>query len=204
MAKGTKGKILEAALEIFARDGYAGTNIKDIADSVGIVKSALYRHFESKEAIFNAAIDGMISYYEGNVGSAERLPEIPKSMGELYEMTMKMVNITVHDKKIIQVRRILLSEQFHDERMRDLADHYFLYGTEEMFSRIFSVMMDKGIIKRCNPDVLAFSYTSPVTALIHLCDRDPAKEPEAMEMLKAFVKQFIEEYGVKVYETGNN
>ena len=196
MAKSTKEKILEAALEIFARDGYAETNLKDIAQAVGIVKSALYRHFESKEAIFNAVTDMMAEYYEKNMGSEEKLPDIPQSTDELYEMTLKMVNFTVHDRKIIQTRKILLSEQFRDEKIRDLADRYFLYGTEAMFTKIFSAMMDNGTIKRCDPEILAFSYTSPVTSLIHLCDRDPAKEKDAMEMLDRFIRCFIEQFGV--------
>ena len=192
MARDTKEKILEAALEIFARDGYAETNIKDIAEAVGIVKSALYRHFESKEAIFFAVIDMMKTYYEDNMGSAEKLPGIPESTDELYEMTVRMVNFTIHDKKVIRTRRILLSEQFRDERVRDLADKYFMYGTEAMFTGIFSAMMDNGTIKRCDPEILAFSYTSPITALIHLCDRDPAKENEAMEKLDSFIRFFID------------
>ena len=147
--------------------------------------------------MFYALIDMMNAYYEKNMGSADKLPGIPRSTDELYEMTMRMVNFTVHDKKIIQTRRILLSEQFRDERIRNLADKYFLYGTEAMFTRIFSAMMDNGTIKRCDPDILAFSYTSPITSLIHLCDRDPAKETEAMEKLDRFIRYFIEQYGVK-------
>ncbi len=34
MAKNTKGRIMEAALALFARDRYAATNIKDISDAV--------------------------------------------------------------------------------------------------------------------------------------------------------------------------
>ena len=194
MAKNTREKILEAALEIFSRDGYTGTNLKDIAEAVGIVKSALYRHFESKEAVFNAVIDMMESYYKENLGSPDRLPPIPQSTDELAELTKRMVNFTVHDKRIIQTRKLLLAEQFHDERIRNLADYYFLYGMETMFTKIFAAMMENGSIKKCDPDMLAFSYTSPITSLIHLCDRDPAREPEAMEKLDGFIRSFIEIY----------
>ena len=54
MARNTKDRILEAALALFARNGYAATNIKDISEAVGIVKSAFYRHFNSKEEVFDA------------------------------------------------------------------------------------------------------------------------------------------------------
>lgn len=45
MAKTTKERILDAALEMFAENGYAGTNMRDLAQSVGLTKSALYKHF---------------------------------------------------------------------------------------------------------------------------------------------------------------
>ncbi|MBR0356788.1 MAG: helix-turn-helix transcriptional regulator, partial [Clostridia bacterium] len=63
MAKDTKERILAAALDMFSQRGYDGTNIRELASSLGLVKSALYRHFDSKEAIWNALLDEMIAYY---------------------------------------------------------------------------------------------------------------------------------------------
>lgn len=195
MAKDTKERLLEAALEIFARDGYTGTNLKDIAESVGIVKSALYRHFDSKEAIWEAVKDMMADYYEDHVGSKDKLPVIPQNTDELIEMTMRTVNFTVHDKRIVQIRKLLQVEQFRDEKTRDCVNNYFLFGTEAMFTKVFSAMMDNGTIKKCDPEILAFSYTAPITVLIHFCDRNPDRENDAMEKIRSFIKQFVETYG---------
>lgn len=194
MAKDTKIRILDAALEIFARDGYAGTNIKDIADAVGIVKSALYRHFESKEAIWDAVADMVAEHYTENFGPTDHVPVMPKTTDGLYHMTMGMVNFTMHDPKIVQTRKILLTEQFRNDKVKELANNYFLYGMEARFTKIFESMMAAGTIKEDDPATLAFAYTSPITSLIHLCDRDPAKEPEAMERLHRFVDHFIKVY----------
>ena len=194
MANNTKERILDAALEIFARDGYAGTNIKDIAESVGIVKSALYKHFESKEAIWEAVKNQIATYYETQVGTPDNLPEIPQTMDELFEFTMKTVDFTIHDQRVVQVRKVLMTEQFRDEKTRDLANAYFLYRTEAMFTRIFTSMMQNGAMKKGDPELLAFSYTAPITALIHLCDRDPKREPEAMEKLQRYIRSFVDVY----------
>ena len=51
MASDTKERILEAALEMFSQNGYAGTNIRELSASLGLVKSGVYKHYESKEAI---------------------------------------------------------------------------------------------------------------------------------------------------------
>ena len=48
MAKDTKERILAAALEMFSQNGYSGTNIRELAGSLEMGKSSMYRHFESK------------------------------------------------------------------------------------------------------------------------------------------------------------
>ncbi len=52
--RNTRDRILDEALEGFARHGYAGTSIRRIAQAVGIRESGIYSHFESKQAIFDA------------------------------------------------------------------------------------------------------------------------------------------------------
>jgi AcrR family transcriptional regulator len=52
----TKAELVEAALRLFAQKGYAGTSIRAIAREVGLSESVLYAHFDSKQAIFDAAL----------------------------------------------------------------------------------------------------------------------------------------------------
>lgn len=47
----TKEKILKEAAILFSKKGYFGVSMDDIAENVGVGKSALYYHFESKEAL---------------------------------------------------------------------------------------------------------------------------------------------------------
>ena len=195
MASDTKGRILEAALEMFSQNGYAGTNIRELSASLGLVKSGVYKHYESKEAIWNALLDEMIAYYGEHFGSPEHLPPVPDSLEGLVSMTMQMVDFTVHDEKVIMTRKVLTLEQFRDERARELATKHFLTGLTEMFTNIFAGMMDKGLIRRDDPAMLAFAYTTPISALIHLCDREPEKTEEAIRQAEAFSRHFIRIYG---------
>jgi AcrR family transcriptional regulator len=50
-AAGTRERILDVALELFARKGYAETSLREVAAELGISKAALYYHFESKQDI---------------------------------------------------------------------------------------------------------------------------------------------------------
>ncbi len=200
MAKDTKERILAKALEMFSQNGYAGTNIRELTASLGLVKSSMYRHFESKEEIWNTLLDELIAYYAEHFGSAEHLPPVPDSTEELVGMTMRMVNLTVHDERIVMTRKLLTIEQFRDERARQLATKHFLTGLTDMFTYVFSGMMDKGILRKDDPGMLAFAYTAPISALIHLCDREPEKTDEALAQAEAFSRHFIGVYGVTDHE----
>ena len=195
MAKDTKERILTAALETFSQKGYEGTNIRELSASLGLVKSGIYKHYESKEAVWNALLDRMITYYGERFGSPENLPPVPESLESLVDMTMRMVNFTIHDEMIIKTRKLLTIEQFRDERARDLATKHFLAGLTDMFTPLFAGMMDKGLVRKDDPAMLAFAYTAPISALIHLCDREPKKTDEAMRQVEAFSRHFIKEYG---------
>ena len=197
MAKNTKERILALALDKFSQNGYAGTNVRELTASLGLVKSSMYRHFESKEEIWNSLLDEMIAYYDERFGSPEHLPPVPDSLDDLLAMTMHMVDFTIHDEKIVMVRKLLTIEQFRDDRARDLATKHFLTGLKEMFTHIFAGMMDKGLLLRDDPAMLAFAYTAPISALIHLCDREPEKTDAAIAQVEAFSRHFIKVYGVK-------
>lgn len=196
MPKDTKEKILEAALEQFSQKGYAGTNIREITASLGLVKSSMYKHFGSKEEIWNALLDEMIAYYNKRFGSPDDLPPVPDTPEELVSMTMKMVDFTVHDERVVMMRKVLTIEQYRDGRARELATKHFLTGLTEMFTHIFEGMMDKALLRRDDPAMLAFAYTAPISALIHLCDREPEKAPKALAQIEAFSRHFTETYRV--------
>ena len=196
MAKDTKERILAAALEMFSQKGFSGTNIRELAGSLGMGKSSMYRHFESKEEIWNTLLDSLIAYYEARFGSPEHLPPVPDAPEGLVDLTMHMVNFTVHDETVIKTRKMLTIEQFRDDRARELATKYFLTGLTDMFTQLFAGMMDKGLLRRDDPAMLSFAYTAPISVLIHLCDREPAKTDEAIAQVEAFSRYFIQVHGM--------
>jgi AcrR family transcriptional regulator len=61
--------ILETAITLFARDGYAATDLQVLADEVGVGKGTLYRHFGSKQELFLAASDRVMHKLREHVDS---------------------------------------------------------------------------------------------------------------------------------------
>lgn len=191
MENTTRSRIIEEALILFAEKGYKGTNLRDLAARLGLSKSALYKHYKSKEAIWNSLLGEMEDYYNQHFGSAEHLPPAPKSCEELLSLTMHLVDLTVHDKKIILSRKLLLTEQFRDKQACKLATAHFLTDTEKIFTIIFAQMIENDLFKKDDPAMLAFSFVAPITTLIHLCDREPDRKREVIERIALFVNHFI-------------
>ena len=53
----TRGKILEAAIDLFHEYGYNGTSVQDIVSKAKVPKGSFYNHFKSKEELAIAASD---------------------------------------------------------------------------------------------------------------------------------------------------
>ena len=182
---------------MFAENGYKGTNLRDLAAQLGLSKSALYKHYKSKEDIWNCLLDRMEGYYAQHFGSEANLPLQPKSCEELFTLTVNMLRFTVNDPKIILTRKLLLTEQFHDERVKKLATKHFLEGTQKIFAKVFEGMMTDGLLKKDNPEMLSFIYTAPITSLVHLCDREPQNQEQIFKKIENFVTHFISTYAEK-------
>jgi AcrR family transcriptional regulator len=53
----TRTTIIDAAYQLFLRNGYHGTSMRDIARAAGIALGGIYNHFETKEDIFQAMLN---------------------------------------------------------------------------------------------------------------------------------------------------
>ncbi len=56
----TQGRILDAAIALFAASGYDGTSISAIAERAGVSRSAVFWHFSDKETLFQEAFRRML------------------------------------------------------------------------------------------------------------------------------------------------
>lgn len=84
----SRAKILDVAEALFARRGYAGVGLREVADGVGLRKSSLFHHFPTKLDLYNevmgrvlARLDERISpAIRSHAGHAERLDRLIDAM----------------------------------------------------------------------------------------------------------------------------
>ena len=189
----TKERIMYAALDLFSKKGYDGVGVDLIAENAGLKGPSLYRHFKGKEDIFNSMIELVASHYEEGFGLKQELEELPDSMDELIENAMRKIQFTMHDDIIRKTRRILAMEQFRSKRMAELTSCYHLENLQRVYADIFAGMMEKGILKQENPEILALEFVSPVSLLIHMYDRQPEREEEVLDKIRKHFEYFAKD-----------
>lgn len=192
----TKDRILDAALDLFSEKGYDGASVDQIAELIGIKGPSLYRHYKGKEDILDHLIEALTQHYEQNFGESSKVDKVPASVEELINSSMGRINFTVHDPKIIKIRKLLMIEQFRDSKLAALATKHNHTGLENLYTVIFEKMMEEGTLKKEDPRMLAFEFTAPVTILIQILDREPEKEQEIMAKIKAYMVHFTNKYGM--------
>ncbi len=190
----TKEKILDAALTLFAENGYDGTSVEQIAKIVGIKAPSLYKHYKGKEDILNALIDSSETRYEEMFGSEKNTGKIPDSPEEFIKMTMGRIIFTMRDPVIRKTRMFLVQEQFRNERISEVTTMHQLDGIQRMFAKIIKGMMDNGIVKKDDPALLSVELTAPAVLQIARSDRQPQCEKDAIESIERHIRHFCDVY----------
>jgi AcrR family transcriptional regulator len=70
-ATDTRSRLIEVAVELFIRHGFAGTSLQMIADELGFTKAAIYHHFRTREQLLTAVLEPMLDELRSVVESAE-------------------------------------------------------------------------------------------------------------------------------------
>lgn len=190
----TKERILDAALTLFAKNGYSGTSVEQIAEIVGIKAPSLYKHFKGKEDILNTLIDSAEARYEKFFGSSTNLEYIPENIEIFKKNAIERVRFTISDPLIRKIRIFLVQEQFRNERLAKITTHHQIDGLLQMYTKILEVMICKGLIKNYDPVILALELTAPVTVLISKADRQPEYKNQVLEILENHVRHFCDIY----------
>ena len=203
MEKGNKKQeILEAALELFSIQGFEATSVSQIADAVGIRKASLYSHFESKQAILDALVKNVLEQYaahsifakgnwEKNVGA---LPATPDEAVELIQGQLRYI---LHDPSISRARKMLVFEQFQNSELAKLQTKQNYSDVLKYFTGMMDGLIRRGVLSDEDSEIMAAQLCLPISVWINLCDREPDREQEVMELVEKHIRQFFRLYQPK-------
>lgn len=142
-------RIRQAATKLFARRGYDGTTIRDLAASVGVAEGTVFRYFPTKKAILIAVV---------TEGWVEILTDLLTELSEMgnynaIAQVMRRRIVSLHSNTDL-LRVCFLEAQFHPE----LSDHIqseIIAKMSDVAEAFFETAMDRGVYRRMNPRVVA-------------------------------------------------
>ncbi|MGN1094145.1 MAG: TetR/AcrR family transcriptional regulator [Candidatus Neoclostridium sp.] len=202
MEKGnTKTAILNTALDLFSEQGYEATSISQIADAVGIRKASLYSHFESKQAILDELIKQVLDGYEKTSlfsRSSDKTDGcFPKTCDEVVQGVKNQLTYILHDPFISKARKMLTVEQFRNSELAALQTKQNYADVTRYFTDLVLYLQEQGALCDGDSDIMAAQLCLPITVWINLCDREPEREAEVMQLTEKHIRQFFKLYQPK-------
>lgn len=206
MAEGTKERILDIALELFAQNGYLGTSMSDIAKQLGFTKAALYKHYASKQEILDQIVERM-NRMDYERAEEYEMPETePDGFAEAY-MHAPIEKIRIYSlaqfdhwtKETFSAnfRKMLTLEQYRDSKLAQLHHDYLAGGPLEYMAAIFRKLADSDE----EAMQLALDFYGPMYLLYSVYDGAKDKASVA-PLLDTHIRRFIEKVESEYRRTG--
>ena len=168
--KSTRDRIVAAAADLFGEHGYEGTSIGAVLEAAGVARGALYHHFPSKEALFDAVLDRVVA------GIASTAADAARGAGDPLASLRAGCNAWLELALDPAVQRIALIDPpsvVGWTRWRELDEQHTLGGLRASLARI----ADEGRLPRDDVDLLAHMVLAAVNEAALLIVR--ADDPDA-------------------------
>ena len=198
----TKQGILEVSLDLFSVQGFEATSISQIASAVGIRKASLYSHFENKQAILDALVkDVLEQYVEHSIfakadwdqyDDTEDKPALTPDAAA--QMILGQVRYILHDPHISRARKMLAIEQFQNPELAKLQTKQNYSDVMHYFTGLVKYLIRHDVLTEDDPEIMAAQLCLPISTWINLCDREPDREAEVMDLISRHIQQFFKVY----------
>jgi AcrR family transcriptional regulator len=190
----THQRILQAALRLFASQGYDGTTTKDLASSANVAEGTLFRHFPNKKAILiEVATLGWVEIL------TDLLTELSQ-MGSYKAVAQVMRRRMLRMQENSDLMRVCFVEaQFHPE-LRDRVQSEVIAKMTDVAEVFFQTAMEQGIYRPMNPKIVAQVFLG-MFAIAGFSNQtiEPQASPKALqEMAEGIAEIFLN--GVLVKE----
>jgi len=158
-----KTEILEAALNVFVRKGYAETRMDDIVNELGLSKGAIYHYFDGKRELFIALIEHWMDQFVGIRGDGN-LSGRPST-----ELIKRIARFTTkvfrRNPNWFLVEPEMWSYAYRDKEIRKLASQLFDKLLSE-FESLIQRGIDFGEFKEVKPRLIALSIMNSLHGMI--------------------------------------
>ena len=190
---------------MFSVKGYEATSISQIANAVGIRKASLYSHFENKQAILDALVKDVLDQYaERSIFAKADWDEYDDAEDKsaltpdaAAQMILGQIRYILHDPHISKARKMLVIEQFQNPELAKLQTKQNYSDVLRYFTGLVKQLIRLEVLAEDDPETMAAQFCLPISVWINLCDREPDRESEVMELVEKHIRQFFRLYGTQ-------
>ncbi len=198
-SKSTKERILAAALELFSTQGFEATSVSQIADEVGIRKASMYSHFTSKQEILEALIKEVSGQYEwhsifSGTGEDSFFGEKELNADTVTDMMVGQIRYILHEPQIVKARKMLTIEQFRNPTLAKMQTKQNYTNVMNFFTGVIASLIKQKKLSDHDGEIMAAELCLPVSVWLNLCDREPEREEEIIELIERHVRHFFNIY----------
>lgn len=121
----TPERLRRVSARLFAKQGLAGTSMREIARETGITQAAIYHHYQGKEELY---LDAVRMLHKEKLQSLSEVVELDVSPPEkLHQLVLRMLELMDADADFrhIYYRELMEGDE---ERLREMADSVFIDG----------------------------------------------------------------------------
>jgi TetR/AcrR family acrAB operon transcriptional repressor len=181
-ALATRDSILDAAEQLFVRQGVSGTTLQHIATAAGVTRGAIYWHFQDKAAMFNAMMERAKMPLESAMQLLDQT-DTADALHDLREFMLCVLRLTVDDPQARRVFEIAtLKLEFVDEMhaVRDRRRQNQLEWMASAESRL-RIAIERGQLKaNVAPQAVALGLWAMIDGLI----RTWLLDPDAFDLIR--------------------
>ena len=155
----TTNRILDAAADLFARNGYDGVPMRAIAQRAGIRESSVYNHFQSKADILETLFDAFIRCVPQTRPSDADLDRMLLMMGpeEIFKSILFHVGKSVSGR-LSDTAMIINYEKFRNPRAAEMYREYVVREPAEYYERLIRKMMERQMVRPVDARAIAEQY----------------------------------------------
>lgn len=153
-------QIATAALELMARHGPKALNVARLAHQVGVVPSAIYRHYSGKDAVLDAVLDLISQRLQQNVKTVR--DETPDALDRLHRLLDRHVQLI---RSNMAIPRVVFSEDmFNGHAPRRQRVHQLIQGYLDQVAALVTEGQQTGNLRA---DVSAHTVSVMFLGMIH-------------------------------------
>lgn len=144
-------QIMDAALRVFAKKGFANASNKDIAREAGITPGLIYHYFESKEALFKAIHEDRSPQHRIIRATPEQILEMP--IEQFFRFIVEQMLTGVESGEFTQMLRIFLPEAIYHPDLAPVVTDIIAEGSNFMEGYLTS-KMESGELRKMDPGLV--------------------------------------------------